>query len=124
MGFCKKLVEWIQRPGRSGFGIVIKSIGTGIIILLLVAMVVWLFPSQRHNIRVIAAVPVGLGVGFVYGCNGGPAVWLFGFAIVFPIISWDSSQSAVRNLVYIALYVALFYVGFGLSRLAKCRVGM
>jgi hypothetical protein len=123
MNLYKQLVDWNRRFNRSGLGIVLKSIATGIIILLLLVVVAWLFPSQRHNIRIIAPVLVGLGVGFVYGCSSGPAAWLFGFAIIFRNVIWDNSQSLSQKLGYFAIYIVVYYIGFGLSRLANCHIG-
>ena len=108
-------------PDISGLVLVFKCLATGIAILLLMVPLVWLFPSQRHNAITIAPVLVGLGVGFVYGCSGGPAAWLFGFAVIFRAAIWHKGQPFIRNLEYVVLYVTVSYVGFALSYLVGCR---
>jgi len=108
-------------PDISGLVLVFKCLATGIAILLLMVPLVWLFPSQRHNAITIAPVLVGLGVGFVYGCSGGPAAWLFGFAVIFFRVIWRDNRPLSSNMVYFVLYLGVYYIGFGLSYLARCR---
>lgn len=121
MNLYKKLTNWNRRVDRSVLGLYFKGIVVGLVIMLLFGLVAWLLPSQRHNVKAIMPVFIGLVFGFWWGFKGGHAGWLFVFTYIFSPAVRNDSMPLIRNIEYYVIYLAIFFVGFGLSYLTGYR---
>ncbi|MEN6371294.1 MAG: hypothetical protein ABFD64_04695 [Armatimonadota bacterium] len=121
MNLFKRLADLNRRIDRSVLGLYFKGLIVGIVITAFFALAAQLFPSQRHNTRIIVPVFTGLVFGFWWGWKGGRAAWLFVFTFIFSPAVKDDSLPLIRNIEYYVIYLAIFFAGFGISYLTGCR---